>query len=257
MNNKIFGYGKKKWLSLATVILAIVLPATVVASVIITYQINGSVYAATSPVIFTPGPNYGVANKLGFSTTTLNSHSTEITISLGGVQGSYGTYLLDQIQVEQASGYKITNTWTVSFNVSGSNIPSGVFIYMIAAYNATATTPPSLTNTIIADSPSWAVFLPSLTLVSGNNLPGTTTPSSLINVMILNITGNSLITTLSSGVSLPTNYKLVNNLEFETLAPPTTGSAPSTVLYISFIVVIPTSVTLTKTTFSVMMTVEA
>ena len=252
MNNKIFGYGKKKWLSLATVILAIVLPATVVASVIITYQINGSVYAAASPVVFTNGPNYATAHTLGFSTTTINKQNTQITISLGGVTGSYGTYLLDQINVTQNSKYAIANTWNVSFNVSGvsSNMPTNVFIYMIVAENATATSATSpiatLTTTMIAYGSSWAAFVPQLYKFGS---------ASTINYEVLNITGKSVAT--PSATASPSGYTPVTTFPFSTLK-----YAPhSSDLLISFIIVIPTGVNLasltTSPTFSVMMTVES
>jgi len=242
MNNKIFGYGKKKWLSLATVIMAIVLPATVVASVIITYQINGSVYAATSPVVFTNGPNYATANTLGFSTTTINKQNTQITIKLGGVQGSYGTYLLDQINVTQNSTYAVAHTWTVSFNVSGvSNMPTtgNVFIYMVVAENATAS---SLSSSIIAQGSSWAAFLPTLSVFG----KGVTTA----NYEVLNITGKAPVTLSGS----------VTSFSFSTFKTGTSNPAlVSSDLLISFIIVIPTGVTLPTPApgFSVMMSVES
>jgi|GEM_PF-6284239 len=245
MNNKIFGYGKKKWLSLATVILAIVLPATVVASVIITYQINGSVYAAASPVVFTNGPNYATANTLGFSTAKLNSQDTQITISLGGVTGSYGTYLLDQINVTQNSAYTVANTWTVSFNVSGvSNMPKpdNVFIYMVVAENATAS---SLSSSIIAQGSSWAAFLPTLSVFG----KGVTTA----NYEVLNITGKGAAVTPSPAPS-SSSYTSVSSFSFSTFK----NTATSSDLLISFIIVIPTGVSLPTSPapgFSVMMTV--
>ena len=251
MKMSIFGKGRKKWLTIATMLLTILLPATVVATVIIQYQISGIVSSASSPVIFANGENYVSINTLGFGYNAYNTPYTSAKIFINGTAGAYGTYLADELNVTQ-NGKQPANTWTVSFVEPAPLTEVGPIIdaFAFIAENATVSGVSSVSvarggaGTVNA----WNIFVPTY-----NDKLGSVPASGVAaNVEVLNLTDGTTVTpaTLASGI-----HAYVTSFSFVI-----SGKAPYSFLSITFVMVISPNVVTPLTpagTFTLAMTVTS
>ena len=258
MKMSIFGKGRKKWLTIATMLLTILLPATVVATVIIQYQISGIVSSASSPVIFANGENYVSINTLGFGYNAYNTPYTSAKIFINGTAGAYGTYLADELNVTQ-NGKQPANTWTVSFVEPAPLTEVGPIIdaFAFIAENATVSGVSSVSvarggaGTVNA----WNIFVPTYTDKLGPYpAAGVAATDGYANVEVLNLTNGAIstistLTTHAAGIGAYVTY-----FSF------VTGKLPSSFLSITFVMVISSGAATplaTSGTFTLTMTVTS
>ncbi len=122
----------KRMTSLA-ILLALVVPALVTATVVISdvYPISGS---AQSPSIYlAEGPNYGVASNLGLISATAQAIGSNYyipagTITINSVTGSSNVYLLNVLEIYNSSGWD-SGKYAVNLWINGS-LPTGVSMYV-------------------------------------------------------------------------------------------------------------------------------
>ena len=260
MKMSIFGKGRKKWLTIATMLLTILLPATVVATVIIQYQINGTVTPAVSPVIFTNGANYGALSTRGFATNTFNTHDTEISVTLGGVPGAYSTYLADVFNVTQNPLYTPTSQlyWNITFSIPTLlTSTSIVAAYAFIAKNATIASPAALSSEVVASGGSgasaWTIYVPVYTVTGGSLLSHTNGYAEIINLM-----NGAVVAPLSTTGTNLNGYigTLTTPFEFSTFATSTTTPAGTLSFTFAFVISDSAGTTLTTgNTFTMLMQV--
>jgi len=115
---------------------AFLLPALVVATVVISYTYPINVSSTTPEIYLAEGPNYPTASSLGLisipsgSTTAVGSNSYIIsgtTITIKAVNGAGNTYLLNVLEIINNTGLKVpTYIW---INITTTTIPSGSSLY--------------------------------------------------------------------------------------------------------------------------------
>jgi len=136
MNAHIKKVSKIKRLTALSVLIAILAPTLVTATVILTYQYNVSSSSATPYLFLSTGENYNTANTLGLiyakTQTFTYGSSTYTYIPSGTVEvnvsdGVYSEYLLNVLAVYNiSSGLK----GTVNAYINATGIPSGVIVYI-------------------------------------------------------------------------------------------------------------------------------
>jgi hypothetical protein len=127
---------KIKRLTALSVLIAILAPTLVTATVILTYQYNINSSNATPYLFLTTGENYNTANTLGLiyaKTQTFSSGGSSYTYIPSGTvdvnvsDGAYSEYLLNVLAVYNiSSGLKVP----VYAYINASSIPSGVTVYI-------------------------------------------------------------------------------------------------------------------------------
>ncbi|MEM3193154.1 MAG: hypothetical protein QW292_13930 [Candidatus Parvarchaeota archaeon] len=151
MNDKRYIGKRAKWLILLA---AILIPALVTATVAITYSYSTSTTPQAQEVYLTTGPNYATANAMGMFYVTLTSSSVAngATIDINSTSYSGTTYLLDVLEVYNASlpkGSSLTITIT-------TQLPSGVTMY----YDTTGAATYSSPGTPVTSGSAISVTLP-------------------------------------------------------------------------------------------------
>jgi len=127
---------KIKRLTALSVLIAILAPTLVTATVILTYQYNINSSNATPYLFLTTGENYNTANTLGLiyaKTQTFSSGGSSYTYIPSGTvdvnvsDGAYSEYLLNVLAVYNiSSGLKVP----VYAYINATNIPSEVTVYI-------------------------------------------------------------------------------------------------------------------------------
>jgi len=139
MNAHMKKVSKIKKLTALSVLIAILAPTLVTATVILTYQYNVSI-ASYNPYLFlSTGENYNTANTLGLiyaKTQTFTSGSSSFTYIPSGTvyvnvsDGAYSEYLLNVLAVYNiSSGLK----GTVNAYINATSIPAGMTVYISTA----------------------------------------------------------------------------------------------------------------------------
>ena len=136
MNAHLKKVSKMKKLTALSVLIAILAPTLVTATVILTYQYNVSITSYNPYLFLSTGENYNTANTLGLiyaKTQTFSSGGSSYTyIPSGTVEvnlsdGAYSEYLLNVLAVYNiSSGLK----GQVNAYINATNIPSGVNVYI-------------------------------------------------------------------------------------------------------------------------------
>jgi len=136
MNAHMKKVSKIKRLTALSVLIAILAPTLVTATVILTYQYNINPSNATPYLFLTTGENYNTANTLGLiyaKTNTFSSGGSSYTYIPSGTvdvnvsDGAYSEYLLNVLAVYNiSSGLKVP----VYAYINASSIPSGVTVYI-------------------------------------------------------------------------------------------------------------------------------
>jgi len=137
MNARMKKLSKIKRLTALSVLIAILAPTLVTATVILTYQYNVSITSYNPYLFLSTGENYNAANTLGLiyakTQTFTNSGGSSFTyIPSGTVEvnlsdGAYSEYLLNVLAVYNiSSGLK----GTVYAYINATSIPSGVTVYI-------------------------------------------------------------------------------------------------------------------------------
>ena len=139
MNAHLKKVSKIKKLTALSVLIAILAPTLVTATVILTYQYNINSSSATPYLFLSTGENYNIANTLGLiyaKTQTFTSGSSSFTyIPSGTVEvnvsdGAFSEYLLNVLAVYNiSSGLK----GPVNAYINATSIPSGVTVYISTA----------------------------------------------------------------------------------------------------------------------------
>ena len=134
MNAHMKKVSKIKRLTALSVLIAILAPTLVTATVILTYQYNVNSSYATPYLFLSTGENYNTANTLGliyaktqtspsWGFTYIPSGTVEVNVS----DGAYSEYLLNVLAVYNiSSGLKVP----VYAYINATNIPSGVTVYI-------------------------------------------------------------------------------------------------------------------------------
>jgi len=136
MNAHMKKVSKIKRLTALSVLIAILAPTLVTATVILTYQYNINSSNATPYLFLTTGENYNTANTLGLiyaKTQTFSSEGSSYTYIPSGTvdvnvsDGAYSEYLFNVLAVYNiSSGLK----GPVYAYINASSIPSGVTVYI-------------------------------------------------------------------------------------------------------------------------------
>lgn len=136
MNAHLKKVSKIKRLTALSVLIAILAPTLVTATVILTYQYNINPSNATPYLFLTTGENYNTAKTLGLiyaKTQTFSSGGSSYTYIPSGTvdvnvsDGAYSEYLLNVLAVYNiSSGLK----GPVYAYINASSIPSGVTVYI-------------------------------------------------------------------------------------------------------------------------------
>jgi hypothetical protein len=114
---------------------AFLLPALVVATVVISYTYPINVSSTTPKIYLAEGPNYPTASSLGLiylsSTPTSISNyyyiTSGTTIYINAVSGAGNTYLLNVLEIINSTGLTVpTYIW---INITGNGISSGSLYY--------------------------------------------------------------------------------------------------------------------------------
>ncbi|MEM3290711.1 MAG: hypothetical protein QW046_04265 [Candidatus Micrarchaeaceae archaeon] len=148
-----------KWLVLLA---AVLIPALATASVAIVYNFNTSTTPHAQEVYLTAGPNYATANAmhLFYVLMTGSSVANGATIYLNGTSNSGTTYLLDVLEVYNASLPKASS---ITVTVVTTSLPAGVTMYYdttgSAIYSNPGTTVPSGTAITVTYPTSSGPFL--------------------------------------------------------------------------------------------------
>jgi len=136
MNAHMKKVSKIKRLTALSVLIAILAPTLVTATVILTYQYNVNSSYATPYLFLSTGENYNTANTLGLiyaqtqtftfggsSFTYIPSGTVDVNVS----DGAYSEYLLNVLAVYNiSSGLK----GPVNAYINATSIPSGVTVYI-------------------------------------------------------------------------------------------------------------------------------
>jgi len=136
MNAHLKKVSKIKRLTALSVLIAILAPTLVTATVILTYQYNINPSNATPYLFLTTGENYNTAKTLGLiyaKTQTFSSGGSSYTYIPSGTvdvnvsDGAYSEYLLNVLAVYNiSSGLKVP----VYAYINATNIPSEVTVYI-------------------------------------------------------------------------------------------------------------------------------
>jgi len=162
MNAHLKKVSKMKKLTALSVLIAILAPTLVTATVILTYQYNVNSSYATPYLFLSTGENYNTANTLGLiyaktqtspsgGFTYIPSGTVEVNVS----DGAYSEYLLNVLAVYNiSSGLKVP----VYAYINATNIPSGVTVYISNASlifngNTVTTTKGASLYTLTSTSP--------------------------------------------------------------------------------------------------------
>ncbi|MCI4331111.1 MAG: hypothetical protein L3K19_04610 [Thermoplasmata archaeon] len=134
-----------------------------VADVLLLYQGQSKVTGASSPFRFVNGGNYAAANAQGLSTNTYpNTQQVSVSASVTGINGAYGTYLLDVLELQP----NVTSaaTWHLRVDTTTALVATGVnAAYVFVCTSAPTTVPdtgaPVASGTDVRGNP-WAIFAP-------------------------------------------------------------------------------------------------
>jgi len=202
MNAHMKKVSKIKRLTALSVLIAILAPTLVTATVILTYQYNINSSNATPYLFLTTGENYNTANTLGLiyaKTNTFSSGGSSYTYIPSGTvdvnvsDGAYSEYLLNVLAVYNiSSGLKVP----VYAYINATNIPSEVTVYISTEpliFNGQTVTTTGSLFTVASTSPeSKAIQITS---------SSTTTPVLYIGFEISSSTS-------STPASVPTTFTL-------------------------------------------------
>lgn len=109
---------KRKLYIIFTIIIAVLLPSAVFASVIIDQAYTVSTTTTTNPIIMTEGPNYKDAHTLGFATLVNGTTSTGNKITFGYVANDTSVILLNVLEIKNDSS--VAKTTNVTLTVSST-----------------------------------------------------------------------------------------------------------------------------------------
>ena len=207
MNAHLKKVSKIKKLTALSVLIAILAPTLVTATVILTYQYNVISSNATPYLFLSTGENYNTANTLGLiyaKTQTFTSEGSSFTyIPSGTVEvnvsdGAYSEYLLNVLAVYNiSSGLK----GPVNAYINATSIPSGVTIYISTApliFNGnTVTTSTTGANVITLTTSTSPVSSNAIQITTSS----TTTPVLYIGFEISSSTS-------STPANVPTSFTL-------------------------------------------------
>ena len=203
MNAHMKKVSKIKRLTALSVLIAILAPTLVTATVILTYQYNVNSSYATPYLFLSTGENYNTANTLGLiyaKTQTFTSGSSSFTYIPSGTvdvnvsDGAYSEYLLNVLAVYNiSSGLK----GPVNAYINATSIPSGVTVYI--------STSPLIFNGNTVTGANVITLTTSTSPVSSNAIlitaSSTTTPVLYIGFEISS-------STPSTPASVPTSFTL-------------------------------------------------
>jgi hypothetical protein len=188
------------------------------ADVLLVYNGQSKVAGASSPFRFVNGGNYAAANTQGLATNTYpNAQQVSVSASVSGINGAYGTYLLDVLEVQ--SNVTSSATWHLRIDSTTALAASGVnaayvFVCTAAPTAVPDTGPPVASGTDVRGNP-WAIFAPTCAGTQyGDSLTATTTGTSVTFVGIaaratllylsfaLAVTNTGATTTTAAGLTL-------------------------------------------------------
>jgi len=200
MNAHMKKVSKIKRLTALSVLIAILAPTLVTATVILTYQYNVNSSYATPYLFLSTGENYNTANTLGLiyaKTQTFTSGSSSFTYIPSGTvdvnvsDGAYSEYLLNVLAVYNiSSGLK----GPVNAYINATSIPAGVTVYISTApliFNGKTVTGGNLITLTSASPESNAIPI--------------TTSSTTIPVLYI---GFEISSSTSAPATVPTSFTL-------------------------------------------------
>jgi len=212
MNAHMKKLSKIKRLTALSVLIAILAPTLVTATVILTYQYNVSITSYNPYLFLSTGENYNTANTLGLiyaKTQTFTSGSSSFTyIPSGTVEvnlsdGAYSEYLLNVLAVYNiSSGLKVP----VYAYINATNIPSGVTVYISTAplvYNGN-------TNTVTTTTGANVITLTTSTSPVSSNAIQITKSSTTIPVLYIGfeISSSTLSTVATTSFTLSVQFSV-------------------------------------------------
>jgi len=207
MNAHLKKVSKIKKLTALSVLIAILAPTLVTATVILTYQYNVSITSYNPYLFLSTGENYNTANTLGLiyaktQTFTTSGGSSFTYIPSGTVEvnlsdGAYSEYLLNVLAVYNiSSGLKVP----VNAYINATNIPSGVTVYISTEpliYNGNTNTVTTTTgaNVITLTTSTSPVSSKAIPITTSSITSSTTTPVLYIGFEISSSTLSTATTT--------------------------------------------------------------
>ena len=211
MNAHLKKVSKIKKLTALSVLIAILAPTLVTATVILTYQYNINSSNATPYLFLTTGENYNTANTLGLiyaKTQTFSSGGSSYTYIPSGTvdvnvsDGAYSEYLLNVLAVYNiSSGLK----GPVYAYINASSIPSGVTVYISTApliFNGnTVTTSTTGVNVITLTTSTSPVSSNAIQITKSSITTSSTAPVLYIGFEISS-------STPSTPATVPTSFTL-------------------------------------------------
>ena len=126
---------KRKLYVIFTIIIVALLPSAVFASVIIDQSYSVSTSTPTNPIVMTQGPNYAVANDLGFTTLTNGTSPTGNSITFGYVSNDTYVELVNVLEIENNSSVAAITLVDLSLS-----LPSGDSGNIAVYYSSTPAT---------------------------------------------------------------------------------------------------------------------
>jgi len=204
MNAHMKKVSKIKRLTALSVLIAILAPTLVTATVILTYQYNISSSYATPYLFLSTGENYNTANALGLiyakTQTSPSGGFTYIpsgTVDVNVSDGAYSEYLLNVLAVYNISSGLKGNVYAY---INATSIPSGVTVYISTApliFNG---------NTVTTSTGASVITLTSSTSPVSSNAIQITTSSTTTPVLYI---GFEIFSgTSSTPASLPASFTL-------------------------------------------------
>jgi len=152
---------KIRKLAFLSTLFAILLPALVVATVVISYTYTINVSSTNPEIYLAEGPNYPTASSLGLislsPTPTSNSITSGTTIAINTVSGSYKTALVNVLEVY--NGTSSSFKYPVYVTLYAPSITGLTMYASISPLTVTnSTSGISITGTVVSTSSSGTTF---------------------------------------------------------------------------------------------------
>lgn len=150
-------------LGVAALALAGLIVAGGLGEVALYYQTSPQAAGAPSPLRFVDGGNYASASTEGLLTVTFpTSQQVGFSATVRGVDGGYGTYLLDVVELQARTNSSIA--WSLSLSVTQAMAATGLnaayLFYCTSVPTGVPTTGTALASGTDAAGDPWAVYAP-------------------------------------------------------------------------------------------------
>lgn len=139
-------YKKKLYIIFAIIIVAL-LPSAVFASVVVEQSITTTTgTSVANPLYIAEGPNYSIANKLGFTVLTQNTTSTATSITFSYTSSMAILYLVNVLEI-RGEAHDLNGN-KVSLYTSSSSKSSPISLYLTSRPVVSSADPTILDNNI-------------------------------------------------------------------------------------------------------------